>query len=170
MACPIFMPAIQLSAIEWVWHSSMAPRQSGKWTISPWVWMALGSRNNIWKGRSPVGNRSWKDTAVTKDPLIDLGWILATWRSQREVDIGILKVEPFDGFPTAAELIDRYASQSDRDLSCIDWYVVMACFKLAIILEGTFARAQAGLDPMATGLRLHTAAERLCARALERIG
>lgn len=110
------------------------------------------------------------ELATIGDPLIDLGWILATWCSQREVDIGVLKVEPFDGFPTAAELIDRYASQSDRDLSSIDWYVVLACFKLAIILEGTFARAQAGLDPMATGLRLHTAAVRLCERALKRIG
>ena len=71
---------------------------------------------------------------------------------------------------SGAELIDRYASQSDRDLSFIDWYIVMACFKLAIILEGTFARAQAGLDPAATGERLHTAAVRLCERALGRIG
>jgi aminoglycoside phosphotransferase (APT) family kinase protein len=141
-----------------------------------------GSKPGIIHGDYSIGNVMYRndgpeiaaivdwELATIGDPLLDLGWILATWRSQSEVDIGVLKVEPFDGFPTAAELIDRYASQSDRDLSCIEWYVVMACFKLAIILEGTFARAQAGLDPMATGLRLHTAAVRLCERALERIG
>jgi aminoglycoside phosphotransferase (APT) family kinase protein len=141
-----------------------------------------GSKPGIIHGDYSIGNVMYRndgpeiaaivdwELATIGDPLIDLGWILATWRSQREVDIGVLKVEPFDGFPTAAELIDRYASRSDRDLSCIDWYVVMACFKLAIILEGTFARAQAGLDPMVTGQRLHTAAVRLCERALDRIG
>jgi aminoglycoside phosphotransferase (APT) family kinase protein len=109
------------------------------------------------------------ELATIGDPLIDLGWILATWRGTGEVDIGVLKVEPFDGFPTAAQLVERYASQSNRDLSSIDWYVVMACFKLAIILEGTYARAHAGLDPMAAGLKLHNAAVRLCERALARI-
>lgn len=141
-----------------------------------------GSKPGIIHGDYSIGNVMYRndgpelaaivdwELATIGDPLIDLGWILATWRSQTEVDIGVLKVEPFEGFPTAAELIDRYASQSDRDLSSIDWYVVLACFKLAIILEGTFARAQAGLDPMTTGLRLHTAAVRLCERALKRIG
>jgi aminoglycoside phosphotransferase (APT) family kinase protein len=109
------------------------------------------------------------ELATIGDPLIDLGWILATWRTPGEVDIGVLRVEPFEGFPTAAELIERYAAQSERDLSSLDWYVVMACYKLAIILEGTFARAHAGRAAMATGLRLHAAAMRLCERALQRI-
>jgi aminoglycoside phosphotransferase (APT) family kinase protein len=142
----------------------------------------VGSKPGIIHGDYSIGNVMYRpdgpeiaaivdwELATIGDPLIDLGWILATWRGQGEIDIGVLNVEPFDGFPTAPELIDRYASRSDRDLSSIDWYVVMACFKLAIILEGTFARAQAGLDPMATGLRLHTAAVRLCERALARIG
>jgi aminoglycoside phosphotransferase (APT) family kinase protein len=110
------------------------------------------------------------ELATIGDPLIDLGWILATWQGKGEIDLGVLRVAPSDGFPTPSELIDRYAVQSIRDLSSIDWYVVMACFKLAIILEGTFARALAGRDPMATGLKLHTAAIRLCERAHRRIG
>jgi len=110
------------------------------------------------------------ELATIGDPLIDLGWILATWRTPGEVDIGVLRVEPFEGFPTAAELIERYAAQSERDLSSMDWYVVMACYKLAIILEGTFARAHAGRAAMAMGLKLHAAAIRLCERALQRIG
>ena len=110
------------------------------------------------------------ELATVGDPLIDLGWILATWRTPEEVDIGVLRVEPFDGFPTTSELVERYAAQSERDLSSLDWYVVMACYKLAIILEGTFVRAHAGLASMEIGLKLHTAAIRLCERALQRIG
>ena len=108
------------------------------------------------------------ELATIGDPLVDLGWILATWRDAED-DIGVLKVEPFDGFPTPDELVARYAERSGRDVGRIDWYVVLACFKLAIILEGSFARACAGLAPRVTGERLHTAAVRLLARALRRI-
>jgi aminoglycoside phosphotransferase (APT) family kinase protein len=108
------------------------------------------------------------ELATIGDPLVDLGWILATWRAADD-DIGVLRVEPFDGFPTPDELIARYAERSGRDVGRIDWYVVLACFKLAIILEGSFARACAGLAPMATGERLHAAAVRLLTRALRRI-
>jgi aminoglycoside phosphotransferase (APT) family kinase protein len=108
------------------------------------------------------------ELATIGDPLVDLGWILATWRTADD-DIGVLRVDPFDGFPTPDELIARYAERSGRDVGRIDWYVVLACFKLAIILEGSFARACAGLAPRATGERLHGAAVRLLARALHRI-
>ncbi len=42
-----------------------------------------------------------------------------------------------------------------RDLSAIDWYKVLACFKLGIVLEGTHARAFAGKAPKAIGDMLH---------------
>jgi aminoglycoside phosphotransferase (APT) family kinase protein len=109
------------------------------------------------------------ELATIGDPLIDLGWILATWRAEGDVDIGVLKVEPFDGFPSPDELVERYAVRSGRDVSQIDWYVVLACYKLAIILEGSYARACAGLAPVSTGARLHGAAVRLLERAQRRI-
>ena len=39
---------------------------------------------------------------------------------------------------------ERYAERSGRDLAEIDFYVALACWKLAIILEGVFARYAAG--------------------------
>ena len=60
----------------------------------------------------------------------------------------------------------RYAKNTTRDLSDIDWYTVLACFKLGIILEGTHARAAAGLAPKEIGDVLHTATVRLFERAL----
>jgi hypothetical protein len=49
----------------------------------------------------------------------------------------------------------------------VRWYAVLACYKLAIVLEGTHARACAGLAPAATGNRLHQAARGLLLRAME---
>ena len=67
---------------------------------------------------------------------------------------------------TPDELVERYAQNTTRDLSDIDWYTVMACFKLGIILEGSNARAAAGLAPKEIGDRLHIATVRLFERAL----
>jgi aminoglycoside phosphotransferase (APT) family kinase protein len=109
------------------------------------------------------------ELATIGDPLIDLGWLLATWRGVPPEDLPVLRVEPWDGFPSSQELVDRYAAQTTRDVSAIDWYMVLACFKLGVILEGTHARACAGRDPMDAGLSLHQTAIILFRRALHRI-
>lgn len=88
------------------------------------------------------------------DPLLDLGWLLATWPAPDQPGIaGALG--SLEGLPTREELVARYATGSNRDLSAIDWYEVLACFKLGIILEGTHARAFAGKAPVAIGDLLH---------------
>ena len=111
------------------------------------------------------------------DPLLDLGWLLATWPREggaehgglREGVIETVPVRPWDGFPTAAELVARYRQNSTRDVSAIDWYAVLACFKLGIILEGTHARACAGHAPQETGDSLHAKTVCLFERALRLI-
>jgi aminoglycoside phosphotransferase (APT) family kinase protein len=101
------------------------------------------------------------------DPLLDLGWLLATWpgpdgatgspRSSALAAAG--------GLATPDELVAAYAEHSDRDLSAITWYRVLACFKLGIVLEGTHARACAGLAPVAVGDQLHAHTLSLFAQA-----
>ncbi len=44
---------------------------------------------------------------------------------------------------------------SERSLDDVDWYQVLACYRLGIILEGTHARAAAGLAPKEVGDLLH---------------
>jgi len=110
----------------------------------------------------------WELTTIG-DPLLDLGWLLATWPDDDGVTVGAAPVSPWDGFPSAPELVTRYAERSDRDLSAIGWYEVLACYKLGIILEGTHARAAAGLAPKETGDRLHATTVALFARARARI-
>jgi aminoglycoside phosphotransferase (APT) family kinase protein len=109
----------------------------------------------------------WELTTIG-DPLLDLGWLLATWPDGEGPTT--TNVEPWDGFPTADELVRRYGERSDRDLSAVAWYEVLACYKLGLILEGTHARAFAGLAPVETGDALHASTVGLFRRALARIG
>jgi len=86
------------------------------------------------------------EMATIGDPLLDLGWFVATWPSDRAptVSAAVGKLATAGDLATRAELIDHYAQRSNRDLTRVDWYAVLACFKLAIVLEGTYARACAG--------------------------
>jgi aminoglycoside phosphotransferase (APT) family kinase protein len=87
------------------------------------------------------------------DPLADLGYMISFWREpgdERDEIFGDLRgVTEMPGFQTRAELIDRYASQSRRDVDDLDWYVVLAIWKLAVLLEGSYARHLGGMtdDP-----------------------
>jgi aminoglycoside phosphotransferase (APT) family kinase protein len=103
------------------------------------------------------------------DPLLDLGWLLATWPDEDGPKAGAIGIEPWSGFPTADELIAQYAKSSDRDLSLLPWYAVLACYKLGIILEVTHARACAGKAPKPIGDVLHATTLGLFQRALARI-
>jgi len=103
------------------------------------------------------------------DPLLDLGWLLATWPTGDQGSIGGGPLSTEGGLPTRAELVARYAEQTTRDLSAMAWYEVLACFKLGIILEGTHARAFAGKAPVEVGDLLHATALGLFSRAKERI-
>ncbi|WP_430421086.1 phosphotransferase family protein [Phenylobacterium sp.] len=107
----------------------------------------------------------WELTTIG-DPLLDLGWLMATWPETVEGEAGNVSVKPWDGFPTIDELIARYAEQTERDMTHMRWYGVLACYKLGIILEGTNARAAAGKAEKATGDALHNQTLGLFRRAL----
>ncbi|MGW4799364.1 phosphotransferase family protein [Nonomuraea sp. NPDC004297] len=92
------------------------------------------------------------------DPLVDLGWLVAMWPAGNE---------HVPGLPPPREIIAYYAALSDRDLSDVGWYAVMACFKLGIVLEGSHARAFAGKAPKDIGDLLHATTLRLFERAQE---
>lgn len=100
------------------------------------------------------------------DPLLDLGWLLVTWRQADGSSVFDHKLTNVDGLASTGDLIERYAHNTSRDLSNISWYAVLACFKLGIVVEGTWARACAGLANPETGEQLHQAALRLFERAL----
>lgn len=101
------------------------------------------------------------------DPLLDLGWILTSWTEPNDPAVGGRKpaVAPWNDFMTRAELVALYGQLSGRDMTDMPWYFVLACFKLACLLEGTYARACGGKAPMAMGLYLHNYALWLLAKA-----
>jgi aminoglycoside phosphotransferase (APT) family kinase protein len=83
------------------------------------------------------------------DPLADVGLFYVYWQdpsdSATQAAAGLLpSVTRLDGFPTRRELLDRYATRTDSDLSALPWYVGFACFKLAVVLSGVAARGRAG--------------------------
>ena len=107
------------------------------------------------------------ELASIGDPLLDLGWLLATWPDEQHE--AIIPVTPWHGFSSAAQVADRYLAATGRSAADARWFAILACFKLGVLLEGTHARACAGLAPRATGDRLHAQAAALFARALHRI-
>lgn len=104
------------------------------------------------------------ELATIGAPLVDLGWLLATWPGLGS-DYTSFIIEPWEGFPTGDEVVEHYGRLTGTDLTHILWYKVLACFKLAIIVEGTFARASSGMALMEVGERLHANALRLLQRA-----
>lgn len=98
------------------------------------------------------------EMATLGDPLVDLGRLLVSWPDGGVAKPQTMRVTPLYGFPTREEMIARYAQGSGRSLEHLPWFEVLACYKLGLILEGTHARAQAGLADMATGERLHHSA------------
>lgn len=98
------------------------------------------------------------EMATLGDPLVDLGRILISWPDGGAVKPHTMRVDPLDGHPSRSEMIAHYAERSGRSLDDLPWFEVLACYKLGLILEGSHARAQAGLADMATGQRLHRSA------------
>lgn len=117
-------------------------------------------------GSDVVAIVDWEMCTVG-DPLLDLGWLLATWDLPGSPDEFAGLLMRAGGVASAQDLAERYAVGSTRDLTHLTWYVVLACFKLGIILEGTHARACAGLAPADVGDRLHQTTVRLFERAHE---
>ena len=77
------------------------------------------------------------------DPLTDLGLFLVYWVHWDAGDGPPLTsggASGFPGFITIDEVADRYAQATGRDLAALDFYIVFAFYKLAVILEGINAR------------------------------
>jgi aminoglycoside phosphotransferase (APT) family kinase protein len=87
------------------------------------------------------------------DPLADLGWMTSFWLDPDDPSDDLLartaSVTRLPGFLRRTDLVARYADAAGRDVSALDWYIVLAIWKLAILLEGSYARHLAGMtdDP-----------------------
>ncbi|GIK78815.1 MAG: acyl-CoA dehydrogenase [Actinomycetes bacterium] len=79
------------------------------------------------------------------DPLADVGLLLVYWAEEGDSLLPLFEPATMaPGFPSRAEVRDRYAERSGRDLAAIDFFVALGYWKLAIILEGVFSRYAKG--------------------------
>jgi aminoglycoside phosphotransferase (APT) family kinase protein len=81
------------------------------------------------------------------DPLADLGWMLSFWREPGEdfgYDLEVAAPTDQPGFASRAQLVRRYEERTGRAVGDLTFHVVLAVWKLAILLEGSYARHLAG--------------------------
>ena len=79
------------------------------------------------------------EMATVGDPLLDLGWVLMAWPNPDE-DRGQMAYVDYTGMPSREELMERHHALSGLPMDEIDYYVVLARFKMACVLEGGYAR------------------------------
>lgn len=119
-----------------------------------------------------VGVVDW-EMATIGDPLFDLAVSLSYWVEPDDPPAlrAILPaVTDHSGFLRRAEVAARYATLSGRDLGALDYYLTLAYFKLAVILQQIYARWQHGQTRderfRSFGSRVHV----LIAHAADRAG
>jgi aminoglycoside phosphotransferase (APT) family kinase protein len=83
------------------------------------------------------------DMCTLGDPLADVGALLAYWSEPTDPAYlqGISMMPTgVSGFPTRAELIERYAKRSGRSVNDIDFYHALGLFRLTVILAQIYIR------------------------------
>jgi aminoglycoside phosphotransferase (APT) family kinase protein len=79
------------------------------------------------------------------DPLADVGLFLLYWgQSEAQIIATGQAIQEQAGFATRDEVVEMYAKSTGRDVDNLDFYVVFAFYKLAIIVEGIAARYRMG--------------------------
>jgi aminoglycoside phosphotransferase (APT) family kinase protein len=87
------------------------------------------------------------ELATIGDPLVDLGLLLAFWGPERSRPIAMPKVQSLTrdlAAPSRRDLADYYTSLTGRPTRDLGFYMVLAFFKLAAIVEGAYTRFLAG--------------------------
>jgi aminoglycoside phosphotransferase (APT) family kinase protein len=111
------------------------------------------------------------EMATIGDPLADVGYLLSFWREPGDPEPAFTtetwRVMEQPGFMTRAELSAYYAERSGRSVQALDFYEALAIWKLAILLEGSYARYRAGTTDDPFFEQLEAGIPALARRALE---
>jgi aminoglycoside phosphotransferase (APT) family kinase protein len=77
------------------------------------------------------------------DPKLDLGWMVQSWPQDDGAADSSSEMTYVDmrGMPSRDEVVAHYAEVSGRQVDDLDYYLVLAKWKLAIVLEQGFQRA-----------------------------
>jgi len=88
------------------------------------------------------------EMATVGDPLMDLGTSLAFWVDPDDApEQRLMPAGPttLPGNLSRAEVVERYAARSGRDVSHVLFYYVYGLFKIAVIVQQIYYRYKAGL-------------------------
>jgi aminoglycoside phosphotransferase (APT) family kinase protein len=76
------------------------------------------------------------------DPKLDLAWMVQGWPEDPNAGgDGSFSYVDMKGMPTKDKLVTHYAEVSGRQVDDLDYYLILAKWKLAIVLEQGFQRA-----------------------------
>jgi aminoglycoside phosphotransferase (APT) family kinase protein len=75
------------------------------------------------------------------DPKLDLGWVVNSWPTTEDGLDNAISYVDMTGMPTRSKVLDHYSEVSGRQVDDIDYYCILAKWKLAIVLEQGFQRA-----------------------------
>jgi len=92
----------------------------------------------------------WEMGAIG-DPRADVGYLLATYSEPGGPanPLGTSPVTALPGFPSRAELVERYVARSGRDVEPLAWFEALALWKAAVFCEaiyGRFVRGELGAE------------------------
>jgi aminoglycoside phosphotransferase (APT) family kinase protein len=76
------------------------------------------------------------------DPKLDLAWMMQSWPEDTSTpEAASASYVDMTGMPSRSALLAHYAEVSGRQVDDMDYYVVLARWKLAVVLEQGFQRA-----------------------------
>ena len=75
------------------------------------------------------------------DPKVDLAWVVHGWPDDTDQPEGFTSYVDMYAMPSRDDVLAHYAGVSGRQIDDIDYYVVLAKWKLAVVLEQGFQRA-----------------------------
>jgi aminoglycoside phosphotransferase (APT) family kinase protein len=75
------------------------------------------------------------------DPKLDLAWVVHSWPEDPATESDGFSYVDMTGMPSRSAMLGRYAEVSGRQVEDIDYYCVLAKWKLAVVLEQGFQRA-----------------------------
>jgi aminoglycoside phosphotransferase (APT) family kinase protein len=92
----------------------------------------------------------WEMGAIG-DPRADVGYLLATYSEPGGPPnpLGTSPVTALPGFPSRADLVERYVAHSGRDVEPLAWFEALALWKAAVFCEaiyGRFLRGELGAE------------------------
>jgi aminoglycoside phosphotransferase (APT) family kinase protein len=123
--------------------------------------------NVMYEGSAPVRLTAIVDweMATIGDPLLDLGWALAGWQDPGE-EATFADYIDWQWMPARSELAVRYAEKTGLALDHLPYYMALAMYKLAIIMEGAYARYKAGKSDHPVHAKMETDVPKMIQRGL----